>query len=66
MSAQYVSTCLAAMTYVCAVSVTSFSTGTKFRLVSNFTELHALTLAAHSNALLFGCMKSYVVCPGTK
>ena len=34
----------------CAVHVTSFS---KFRLVSNFIELHALTLSAHSYALLF-------------
>ena len=31
--------------YVC---VTIFSTGGKFQMVSNFTELHALTQAAHS------------------
>ena len=38
-----------AMAYVyaaCAVRVTIFSTGGTFRPVSNFTELHALTLAA--------------------
>ena len=29
-----------------------FSTGGKFQLVSSFTELHALTLAARSYALL--------------
>ena len=29
-----------------------FSTGSKFRLVSNFTEFHALTLATRSYALL--------------
>ena len=36
----------------CTVCVTSFSTGGKFQQVSNFTKLHALTLAAHSCALL--------------
>ena len=36
----------------CTVHVTIFSTGGKFRLVSNFTELHTLTLAARSYALL--------------
>ena len=36
----------------CAVRVTIFSTGGKFRPVSNFTELHALTQASHSYALL--------------
>ena len=36
----------------CAGRVTIFSTGGKFRPVSNFTELHALTLAARSYALL--------------
>ena len=44
--------CLATMAYgmhECAVCVTIFS---KFQLVLNFTELHALTLAAHSYALL--------------
>ena len=32
----------------CRVCVAIFSTGGKFRLVSNFMELHALTLAARS------------------
>ena len=42
-------TCLATLaTYVsmhhgCAVNITIFSTGGKLRLVSNFTDLHALT-----------------------
>ena len=36
----------------CLVCVTIFSTGGKFRLVSNFTELHSLTLAARSYVLL--------------
>ena len=36
----------------CAVCVAIFSTGSKFRQVSNFIELHALTLAARSCALL--------------
>ena len=36
----------------CAVCVTNFITGGKFRLVSNFTELYALTLAARSYVLL--------------
>ena len=43
--------CLATMAYVyaaCAVRVTIFSTGGKCRLLSNFMELHALTLAARS------------------
>ena len=35
--------------HVAAVCVTIFSTGSKFRPVSDFTELHALTLAAHSH-----------------
>ena len=34
--------------------VRGFSTGGKFRPVSNFTKLHALTLAARSYALLCG------------
>ena len=38
--------------YVCAIRVTIFSTSGKFQPVSNFTELHALTLAARSYALL--------------
>ena len=44
------------MAYVksgCAVRVTIFSTGGKFRPVSNFTELHAHTLVARSYALLY-------------
>ena len=43
------------MAYVyaaCAVCVTIFSTGGKFRPVSTFMELHTLTLAARSYALL--------------
>ena len=43
------------MAYVyaaCAVCVTIFSTGGKFQLVSNSTELHALTLAVRSYVLL--------------
>ena len=43
------------MAYVytaCAVCVTIFNTSGKFCLVSNFTELHALTLVARSYALL--------------
>ena len=35
--------------------VTTFSTGDKFRLVSNFTQLHTLTQVAHSYALLIKC-----------
>ena len=48
-------TSLATMAYVyaaCAVRVTIFSTGGKFQPVSNCTELHTLTLAARSYALL--------------
>ena len=46
-------TCLATTAYVCAtVRVTIFSAGVKFQLVSNFTELHTLTRAARSYALL--------------
>ena len=44
----------------CAVRVTIFSTGSKFRPVSNFTELHAFTLAARSYALLSMCMLTYI------
>ena len=50
--------CLATMAYVyaaCAVPVTIFSTGGKFRLVLNFTDLCALTLAACSYVLLLQC-----------
>ena len=36
----------------CAVCVAIFSNGGKFRLVSNFMELHALTQADHSYVLL--------------
>ena len=35
------------------IRVAIFSNGGEFRPVSNFTELHALTLAAHSYAFLF-------------
>ena len=54
-------TCLATMPYVyaaCPVCITIFSTGGKFRPVPNFTELHALTLAAHSYALLLEMVKA--------
>ena len=47
--------CLATVAYinaVCTVCVTIFRTGGKFWLVSNFTELHALTLAACSYVVL--------------
>ena len=43
--------CLATMAYVYTVYVTIYSTAGKFRLVSNFTELHALTQAAFLRAL---------------
>ena len=43
----------------CTVRVTISSTGGKFRLVSNFTELYALTLAARSYALLVSYIWSY-------
>ena len=49
------------MAYVytaCTVHVTISSTGGKFRPVANFMELHALTLAAHSYALLMEYMKT--------
>ena len=42
---------LATLTFY-AVRVTIFSTGGKFRPVSIFMELHALTLVARSYALL--------------
>ena len=38
----------------CAVRVTIFSTGGKFCLVSNFTQLHTLTLVARSYDNTFG------------
>ena len=47
--------CLATMAYVYAaraVHVTIFSTSGKSHPISHFAELHALTLAAHSYALL--------------
>jgi len=47
--------CLATMAYVyaaCAVHVTIFSTSGKSHPISHFTELHTLTLAARSYALL--------------
>ena len=43
------------MAYVytaCPVCVTIFSIGGNFQPVSNFTELYALTIAAHSYVLL--------------
>ena len=52
---KYPVTCLATMAYVytaCAVHVTIFSTSRKFQLVSNFTELHALTLATRNLLML--------------
>ena len=39
------------VTAACVGCVTIYSTGGKFRLVSNFTQLHALTLAACSYSL---------------
>ena len=41
-------------TQLCAICVTTFSNDGEFRLVSNFTELHALTQAARSYTLLAG------------
>ena len=57
-------TCLTTMAYVyaaCAVHVAIFITGGKFRLVSNFAELHTLTLSARSYGLL---KKPNSVCTG--
>ena len=51
------------MAYVnaaCTGRVTIFSAGGKFRPVLNFTQLHALTLAACSYALLRGCDVLYI------
>ena len=48
-------TCLATVAYVYAartVHVTIFSIGAKFRTVSNFTELHALT---QTTVLMYSC-----------
>ena len=50
------------MAYVyiaCTVHVTIFSTGRKLHPVSNFTELHVLTLAACSYLLLLEYMACY-------
>ena len=47
----------------CTVRVTIYSTGGKFHLVSNFTKLHALTLAACSYALLYYVRPSLVHLP---
>ena len=48
-------TCLATMAYVYTQLRSTcyyfFSTGSKFWLVSNFTELHALTLATYTLSL---------------
>ena len=44
--------CLATMAYVYTACAVCVSTGGKFRPVSNFTKLHALTLVAGSYALL--------------
>ena len=49
--------CLA--TCLRAAALTIFSTGGKFRPVSNFTELHALTLAARSYALLHDLINAF-------
>ena len=62
---EHLVTCLATMAYVyteCAVRVTIFSTGSKFQLVSNFTELHALTLAACSYCMSTIAMSAHVSC----
>jgi len=46
-------TCLATMVYMaCAAHVTIFSTGGKFRPCFKFMELHNLTQATRSNALV--------------
>ena len=46
--------CLATLTFytACGVRVSIFSTGGKFRHVSIFTQLHALTLVPYSYVLL--------------
>ena len=53
---EHPATCLVTVVYVYAplhgISVTIFSTNSKFWLVSNFTELHALTQATCSYVLL--------------
>ena len=59
--------CLATLTFyaACTVHVTIFSTGGKFRPVSIFTQLHALTLVTrswdvHCNILWRGIMQIHV------
>ena len=39
--------------YSCAIKVTIYSAGGKFRQVSKFTELHTLMQATYSYALLY-------------
>ena len=43
--------------YSCAAYVTIFSTGNKFELVLNFTELHALTQAT---VLMRSCLIMHI------
>ena len=47
-------------TWSFAARVTIFSTGSKFRPVSNFTLLHALTLVARPYVLLAPTMYVYI------
>ena len=47
----------------CAVCVTILSAGSKFHLVSNFMELHGLTQAPRSYALLYKANSSHVPRP---
>ena len=64
-------TCLATTAYAyaaCTVCVTIVDTGGKFRPVSNFTELHALTLAtcfyytlAQAHFPLSACKKKFSI-----
>ena len=53
---EHMITCLATMAYVyaaaCTIPVTIFSAGSKFQLVSNFTELHTLTVATRAYVFL--------------
>ena len=54
--------CLAAIAYPykqLAAQYYYFSTGGKFQQVSNFTYLHALTLATHSYVLLMAVYMRY-------
>ena len=48
-------------THSCAVLATILSTGGKFRPVSNCMQLHTLTLAACSYALLYCIMEADVI-----